>query len=111
MACSATAFSRWSTLFDPYGAKSSLSAAAFAADDWKDVVQGFEGKVSIAVQLFGPSSSSQKKDYRSPTNESMHPNGVICRFCEPERYSRLALVGTGFSGSRSCQTIAVPYKL
>jgi hypothetical protein len=58
---------------------------------------GVEGKVSIAAQLFGPSSSSQGKDYRSPTNESTRRNGVICRFCDPERYSRLGLVGTSFS--------------
>jgi hypothetical protein len=49
------------------------------------------------VRLFRPPSSSPKKDYRSPTNAAMHPDGVICRFCEPERYSRLGLVGTSFS--------------
>jgi acetate kinase len=56
-----------------------------------------EGTVSTTGRLFRPSSSSRKKDSRSLTNASTRPNGVICRFGEPERYSRLAIVGTRFS--------------
>jgi len=45
MAPALDGFSRWGTLFKTYRAKSSLSAAAFAADDWKDVPQGLPNQL------------------------------------------------------------------
>src|SRR5450631_4681285 len=49
-ACALEGFSRRGTLFETHGAKSSLSAAAFAADDCKDVPEVTSGAKALSIE-------------------------------------------------------------